>query len=173
MRAGLLSRNIATVEAALPELTREERQIQTQATVDTHFHDANAAFAATAARRYTPPSAAGGSSSSGGARPALASRPQFVSPPSGDIRCHYCQEPGHIQPHCRTRNLYTYCKRTGHIILDCPRLKNLHPRTNGATGYHGSSGPSFAVQPTHVAAASVVPTRLSPESLDTLLQQAL
>ncbi|CAL1354944.1 unnamed protein product [Linum trigynum] len=175
IRATLLSRNIATLEATLPELQREERRLTTQAQVDSHLHDANAAFAASPARRGSshPPPGVGTRPSSGSSTPA--SRPQFVSP-TGDVRCHYCQEPGHIQPHCRVRNLCTYCKRTGHIILDCPRLKNRPPRPSGSTGHAyvaAPGGPVTRPPPQATPAPPAVIPGVSSETLDAALAQAL
>ncbi|CAN0903470.1 hypothetical protein LINGRAHAP2_LOCUS22578, partial [Linum grandiflorum] len=60
------------------------------------------------------------------------SRPPFGSPTSFIIRCHYCQELGHIQPHCKQHNLCTYYKRSGYIILDCSKLKNRLSQSNVA-----------------------------------------
>ncbi|PIN07957.1 hypothetical protein CDL12_19469 [Handroanthus impetiginosus] len=60
----------------------------------------------------------------------LASRSNstFAGKPS-QLQCFQCKEYGHIAAHCRKRNIYNYCKKPGHIILDCPKCPNRRPPT--------------------------------------------
>ncbi|CAN0899653.1 Retrovirus-related Pol polyprotein from transposon RE1 [Linum grandiflorum] len=163
VRAAILNRKITSLEAALAELSREEKRLTTQAQVDITLHENNSVFAVSG-----PGNNNGGYM--GGARSsnALHSRPQFSSSTSDSICCHFCQELGHIQPHCRKRNLCSYCKRSGHIILDCPKLKN---RPQRPTHTPQTSSATFAVQAsTPVTSSSIT---LTAEQLDAFFQQAL
>ncbi|CAN0861310.1 hypothetical protein LINGRAHAP2_LOCUS8167 [Linum grandiflorum] len=161
VRAALINRNVTTLETAIADLTREEKHLATQAQVDNHLHESNFAFAA---QSFPRRNCSARSSSS------AASRPQFGSSTSSTIRSHHCQELGHIQPHCRQQNLCTYCKKTGHIILDCPKLKNCPQRTGAVSG-----AATFVVQPHSSAGVtpSSIGTGFTTEQLDALIQQAL
>ncbi|CAN0919434.1 Retrovirus-related Pol polyprotein from transposon RE1 [Linum grandiflorum] len=132
VRAAILNRKITTLEDALAELSRKEKRLATQAQVDI----------VSELRRTNSHIGSGGGNNTGGSRQGHTqeSRPQFGGSSSGTIRCHYCQEIGHTQPHCKTRNLCTYCKRSGHIILDCPKLKNRPHQARPAVG------PTYGVQ---------------------------
>ncbi|CAN0886579.1 Retrovirus-related Pol polyprotein from transposon RE1 [Linum grandiflorum] len=94
VRAAILNRKITTLEAALAELSREEKRLATQAHVDNNLHDTHSAFSVVSEPRRT--------NSHIGSGHTQESRPQFGGSSSGTIRCHYCQEIGHIQPHCKT-----------------------------------------------------------------------
>ncbi|CAL1401383.1 unnamed protein product [Linum trigynum] len=88
----LLSQNITTVEASLPELQREERRLSTQAQVDSQLHDTNAAFAASSSYRRSaaPPSGSGGRVAPPPQSAPSTLRSQFASSSTGDVQCHYC-----------------------------------------------------------------------------------
>ncbi|CAN1128598.1 hypothetical protein LINPERPRIM_LOCUS22438 [Linum perenne] len=92
----------------LGEFIRAETRFLTQAQLD--GQSAGSAFTTSKPRpRFVPQSAKSGSSSSG-----------------GPIKCHFCHEIGHPQSLSRKRNICSYCKKDGHIIVDCraPGRKN-------------------------------------------------
>ncbi|CAL1389633.1 unnamed protein product [Linum trigynum] len=84
VRASLLHRNVATLDAVFGELVREETHLKSQASLDHLGHGSESVFAV---GKYA------------------SSRPQFHQGTSGEVRCHYCQEPGHIQPVSQTKFL--------------------------------------------------------------------
>ncbi|CAN0913361.1 hypothetical protein LINGRAHAP2_LOCUS27887, partial [Linum grandiflorum] len=43
---------------------------------------------------------------------------------SSEAYCCHCSEKGHTTSHCKKRNFCNCCKTPGHIILDCPTLRN-------------------------------------------------
>ncbi|CAL1381068.1 unnamed protein product [Linum trigynum] len=115
IRASLLHRQVATIEEALGELTREETRLRSQSLLD-NSAPGDSVFAV----------GRGGSE-----------KPQFQQGDTSTLTCHFCQEGGHIQPHCKRRNICIYCKRSGHIILEC---KSLARRSK--TGSSSSAGGS-------------------------------
>ncbi|CAL1377985.1 unnamed protein product [Linum trigynum] len=108
IRASLLHRGISTIEAVLPELLREETRLKSQAKLDIHASDSHSAFAVNPGR------------------------PQFARTPSGEIICHFCKEPGHIQFHYKKRSTCNYCKLEGHLIANCPTLARRGRQRHGA-----------------------------------------
>ncbi|CAN0827320.1 Retrovirus-related Pol polyprotein from transposon RE1 [Linum grandiflorum] len=98
IRAFLLYRNITDIGEVIGELIREETRLRSQAQIDIHSTAPGSAFAV------------------------QPSKPQFHRTPSGEIIFHFCKEPGHIQIHCKKRNICNYCKKPGHMIGDCPIL---------------------------------------------------
>ncbi|CAN0871619.1 hypothetical protein LINGRAHAP2_LOCUS9894 [Linum grandiflorum] len=67
----------------------------------------------------------------------------------GDSRCHHCNETCHFRNHCRKRNFCTYCKKIGHIILDCARAKGRRSSSAGGSDRSGGGTATFR----HVFAA--------------------
>ncbi|CAL1412051.1 unnamed protein product [Linum trigynum] len=100
IRASLIHRGITDLDSVVIELIREETRLKSQSHIDHPIADS--AFVV--------------------GRSSLSSRPQFSAPPSGDLICHHCHESGHVQIHCKKRNYFNYCKKTGHIVLKCPPL---------------------------------------------------
>ncbi|CAN0838160.1 hypothetical protein LINGRAHAP2_LOCUS2010 [Linum grandiflorum] len=119
VRSRLISDANMDINTILGELIRAETQFQTQAQLDGQTIS-NSAFAAGVAAQFsskgsfnlTSPSATTQANNSGNT--------------SGSIKCHFFQELGHPQSLCRKRNICSYCKRSGHIIVDCraPGRKN-------------------------------------------------
>ncbi|CAN0830328.1 hypothetical protein LINGRAHAP2_LOCUS1364, partial [Linum grandiflorum] len=90
----------------------------------------------------------------------------------GEIICHFCKEPGHIQLHCKKRNTCNYCKKSGHLIGDCPILAKRGRKSNGLL----SSPVVGGAYATTVAPASIAPPTSSLFSQDDIrrfVQEAL
>ncbi|CAN0862518.1 Retrovirus-related Pol polyprotein from transposon TNT 1-94 [Linum grandiflorum] len=132
IRASILHREVTTIEKVLPELLREETRLHSQNKLDIHTTDSAAVGAAFAVQP---------------------SRPQFHRTPTGEIICHFCKEPGHIQLHCKKRNTCNYCKKSGHLIGDCPILAK-HGRKPSGSSSSPVAGGAYA---TMIAPAPVTP----------------
>ena len=118
VRAAILNSKVDTLEAALAELSWWEKRLATQEQVDSTLHNNNTTFLVSQAYRQPTSSPASGHSGIGyqgsshsGFGHNHEARAQFNNSSSGMIPCHFCQELKHIQPHRKTRNLCTYCKR--------------------------------------------------------------
>ncbi|CAN0871895.1 Retrovirus-related Pol polyprotein from transposon TNT 1-94 [Linum grandiflorum] len=161
IRASLLHRNIASLDAAIGELVREEIRLRSQARLDNQQILSAGSDSAFAVGR------------------ASNSRPQFH-------RGHFCNEVGHIQPHCKKRNLCSYCKQSGHIVLECKILAKRNSRASGTTTSRANlptQGSSYAVEPVVSTVAGSMPSssgltsadvrRLIAEALQEVLPSAL
>ncbi|CAN0906247.1 hypothetical protein LINGRAHAP2_LOCUS24142 [Linum grandiflorum] len=133
IRASLLHRNVASIDTTLGELVREEIRLRSQARIDNpHLPSGSASVFAV--------------NKSGG------HRPQFQCGNTSHLTCHFCNEVGHIQPHCKKWNVCSYCMQSGHIVFDCKILAKRNSRSGGVSSTRGSSsvpsslGSSYAVE---------------------------
>ncbi|CAN1245557.1 Retrovirus-related Pol polyprotein from transposon RE1 [Linum grandiflorum] len=144
VRATLVSNNVANMEQILGELVRAETRFSTQAQIDSPTQG-SLAFAAqrnTFTNRRTTTLAA-------------------PSNNLADAYCRHCSIKGHSTSHCRKRNFCNYCKTPGHIILDCPILKNRPAKQVGRGAFSVNPAPSTESAP------------LTANSIEALVQSAL
>ncbi|CAL1358977.1 unnamed protein product [Linum trigynum] len=157
IRASLIHRNITQIDDVVAELMREETRLKSQAQIDNSGFES--AFAV--------------------GRPPAASRPQFGSPATTEIICHFCREPGHIQIHCKKKNFCNYCKRSGHIVLECPTLSRRGKlRPASSTGSSSSARTAYPVtlgggEGSSTAAGGSSGASLTPDQIRRLVQDAL
>ncbi|CAI0429968.1 unnamed protein product [Linum tenue] len=116
VRSQLIKKDELKIDGLLGSLIREETRLRTQTQLDMRPGEGEAVFAA-----ITADSGAG----SGTSEVLAVNRPQFQQrrTPSTELKCNHCHVVGHLQKHCRQRNICNYCKAEGHIILECPVLK--------------------------------------------------
>ncbi|CAN1129053.1 hypothetical protein LINPERHAP2_LOCUS5009, partial [Linum perenne] len=160
VRSQAIANNTTDIEDILGDLVRVETRLNTQAQLDGIGSSAN------------------GVANSGNVF-VTGRRPQFYShsgrnntnrntPASSnnEMKCRHCHIVGHSVAHCRQRNVCNYCRNSGHIILECPILKNKSPRP-GRPVYTAQSSTvdSFS------DSASVVSD--SSSSIDSLVKAAL
>ncbi|CAL1378920.1 unnamed protein product [Linum trigynum] len=126
-RSTLLNRDDLRFEGLLSHLVREEIRIRTQANIDVRPSAGETIFAV-----------AGQESAYSVNRPSFNNKPM-----SNDIECHFCHERGHPKKHCRQWNVCVYCKRAGHIILECRTRQRNEARAAGG-GLDSSSRPERA-----------------------------
>ncbi|CAN0846262.1 hypothetical protein LINGRAHAP2_LOCUS4369, partial [Linum grandiflorum] len=76
--------------------------------------------------------------------------------------------PGHLQNNCKKRNFCNYCKKTGHIILECTSIppKGNGGRRNSRTVYAATDG--FGPAATSQSTAGV-----SQSQINTMVQLAI
>ncbi|CAN0891971.1 hypothetical protein LINGRAHAP2_LOCUS17273 [Linum grandiflorum] len=133
-RSQLISSNTSDVDKILGDLVWAETRMKTQAKLDGSIVEGGSIFAA-----YR------GSST----RPQFSASQQFnsvnQSTPNGegDSRYHHCNETGHFRNHCRKTNFCTYCKKIGHIILDCARAKGRRSSSVGGSNCSGGGTANF------------------------------
>ncbi|CAN0886875.1 Retrovirus-related Pol polyprotein from transposon TNT 1-94 [Linum grandiflorum] len=126
VRASLLRRGVTKLDEALSELIREETRLKSQAQLDRRQTSSESAFAVGRSGHQ---------------------RPQFQRGSTSHLTCHFFHELGHIQPHCKKKNVCIYCKQSGHIVLECKILaKKSHtsPASNRSTST--TQGVGFAVE---------------------------
>ncbi|CAL1376492.1 unnamed protein product [Linum trigynum] len=168
IRASLLHRNVTELDEILAELYREEIRLKSQAQVDAgsaRSLENSSVFAATSFRPHFQSSSSQMGASGHG-------------PPGGQgtapVRfCHYCRDPGHIQPFCRKRNWCNFCRQAGHILSECPkRGRRSHPRSAGPSSAPAAyAATEVCTAPTPGAFSSV--TGVSKEELTKLIHSAL
>ncbi|CAN1235607.1 hypothetical protein LINPERPRIM_LOCUS4554 [Linum perenne] len=123
VRSRLISDNKMDMDDILGELLRAETRFVTQAQLD--GTPTNSAFAVGRPKpRFVPQSATSSQGSN-----------------TKSIKCNFCQEIGHPQSLCRQRNICSYCKKSGHIIVDCraPGRKNFGNTRPSGTSYATSA----------------------------------
>ncbi|CAN1216396.1 Retrovirus-related Pol polyprotein from transposon RE1 [Linum perenne] len=170
VRSQLLSQNTTDISTIVAELVRAETRFQTQTKLDNLSGSANMG-SAFAAGKYRPRF-----SSNQHQQSFIGSSSNSSSVGSGknmgDIRCHHCQELGHYVSHCLKRNICTYCKKPGHLILECRlRTKNnaRSGRGNAGSGYSvtdSASGPSSISD-----VGSIAPPAESPSVAEVSVQE--
>ncbi|CAN1745863.1 hypothetical protein LINPERHAP1_LOCUS2592 [Linum perenne] len=74
--------------------------------------------------------------------------------------------------HCRKRNLCNYCKKPGHIILDCRLRKSRHGDRAPYDGSPADRGQSSGNR-SGAAYSSTMSETPNPTSIDQLVQEAL
>ncbi|CAL1368565.1 unnamed protein product [Linum trigynum] len=116
-RSTLLNKDDLRFEGLLSHLVREEIRIRTQANIDGRPGDGETALAlASQELAYS------------------VNRPSFHNKPiSNEYECHFCHERGHPKKHCRQWNVCVYCKRAGHIILECRTRQRNEARDAGGS----------------------------------------
>ncbi|CAL1380274.1 unnamed protein product [Linum trigynum] len=159
--ASILHRNITNLDTILAELYREETRLKSQAQVDSQSLGSVEGSAAFATSSY---------------RPQFQSGSDGQGPPAARI-CHYCREPGHIQPFCKKCNWCNYCKKVGHILSDCRQRAR---RQSGSSRPSGPPppAPAFATAervapPAGGVAGSSSTAGVSKADLTKLLHEAL
>ncbi|CAN1239948.1 Retrovirus-related Pol polyprotein from transposon TNT 1-94, partial [Linum grandiflorum] len=167
-RSQLISANTTKVDTILGDLVRAETRLKTQAKLDGNSVEGSV-FAATyrgsgGRPQFTFPSQVNSSSNS-----------QVVVPSSGksESRCHHCNEPGHFRNHCRNRNFCTYCKKSGHIILDCSRASGRRGANVGGSDRSSISRPTFYAQSFTAESPSAASDDRITQLVQAALQQAL
>ncbi|CAN1245741.1 Retrovirus-related Pol polyprotein from transposon TNT 1-94 [Linum grandiflorum] len=167
-RSQLISANTTKVDTILGDLVRAETRLKTQAKLDGNSVEGSV-FAATyrgsgGRPQFTFPSQVNSSSNS-----------QVVVPSSGksESRCHHCNEPGHFRNHCRNRNFCTYCKKSGHIILDCSRASGRRGANVGGSDRSSISRPTFSAQSSTAESPSAASDDRITQLVQAALQQAL
>ncbi|KAF2292446.1 hypothetical protein GH714_022891 [Hevea brasiliensis] len=117
IRANIVNRGITNFDSVLGELLREETRLRTQANLDAKTNNVDTIFFASRSR---PPM-------------------KKMTGENGIVQCRFCGEMGHIQSHCKKRNVCNYCKKKGHVILKCHLLqRNKHNQATLLT----SNGPT-------------------------------
>ncbi|KAF2283065.1 hypothetical protein GH714_043724 [Hevea brasiliensis] len=105
IRATIVNHGITDFDLVLGELLREETQVQTQANLDAKTNNVDTIFFASRSR---PPM-------------------KKMIGENGTVQCRFCGEMWHTQSHCKKRNVCNYCKKKGHMILECHLLqRNKH-----------------------------------------------
>ncbi|CAL1381515.1 unnamed protein product [Linum trigynum] len=145
VHASLLHLNMDTMEEVLATLLREDTRLRSQSKLNVHASDNATTFAV-----------------QGG-------QPQFHRTAKGEIICHYCKEPGHIQFHCKKRNSCNYCKQDGHLIGECPTLA----RRGQGRGNSSRGGPQLVETTYAMEAASPSLPSLIPDDVCRMVQEAL
>ncbi|CAL1351945.1 unnamed protein product [Linum trigynum] len=114
VRSTLLNQADLKFDGMLGVLIREETRMRTQAQLDVRPGAGETIFAASQGSAYA------------------ADRLQFQRrTPVSELECHHCHERGHLKKHCRGWNFCVYCKRTGHIVLDCRTRQRHEARVTG------------------------------------------
>ncbi|CAL1359551.1 unnamed protein product [Linum trigynum] len=166
VRSTLINQDEITMDGVLGKLLREETRIHTQAKLNTRPGEGDVVYAA--------PSGSYGLERSGDHAFAVGC-PHFQQRvPMSELECHHCHVKGHLQKHCRQRNICVYCKKPGHIVLDCPSLQNRSRSSAGARSippHAGSSSlPAFVAQQSQPSSNGFV---ISPEAVEDLVNAAL
>ena len=62
------------------------------------------------------------------------------------MQCFECKEFGHIASHCKKRNYYVYCNKSGHIVTECRELqqKGSNRKKNNHHAYRAAMTSSFS-----------------------------
>ncbi|CAL1406788.1 unnamed protein product [Linum trigynum] len=143
VRSSLINQDEIVMDGVLAKLLQEETRLRAQSKLAARPGDGDTVFAAIAG------SSAIAQQGSSAAPVFAASRPQFQNRvPVSELECHHCHMKGHLQKHCRQRNICVYCKKPGHLVLDCPSLQNRRrssPRTRPVAA-GGSSNQAYAAQ---------------------------
>ncbi|CAL1404258.1 unnamed protein product [Linum trigynum] len=139
IRSTLLNREDLKFDGVLGHLVREETRLRTQAQLDVRPGEGETVFAAAADHSQSIAAAV--------------QRPQFQRRvPATELECHHCHERGHLQKHCRRKNFCVYCKRNGHIVLDCRSAQRAAARSASAgtsadrSAHAPADRPAYAVQ---------------------------
>ncbi|CAN1291611.1 Retrovirus-related Pol polyprotein from transposon RE1 [Linum perenne] len=159
IRAQAINNNVVDIDEILGDLIRTETRLTTQAKLDRNpLHDNSDGANVFAAGRGRPHFTTGRSPNYG----------RLQAANTGDIKCRHCEEIGHVQAHCKKRNICVYCKRNGHIISECRTLQN-----KSSSGSRPMGTSSFLVAGNESSSTSEVGNSPSPATLDTLVQEAL
>ncbi|CAL1362537.1 unnamed protein product [Linum trigynum] len=127
VRTTLLNQAELQFDGMLGVLVREETRLRTQAQLDVRPGAGEAVFSASQSTAYA------------------ADRLQFQRrTPIAELECHHCHERGHLKKHCRGWNFCVYCKRTGHIVLDCRTRQRHEARAQGGMTSAPSQRPAPA-----------------------------
>ncbi|CAN1342642.1 Retrovirus-related Pol polyprotein from transposon TNT 1-94 [Linum perenne] len=141
VRSRLIADGTMDIETVLAELIRAETRFQTQAILDQALPSTNGSAFATGRQR--PQFFSKGNSMNPSSHVSGSTNPQ-----SGGMKCHFCGELGHPQTLCRKRNICSYCKKPGHIIVDC--------RAKGRRNFGNNQGAtSYATTPMFTSSNSV------------------
>ncbi|CAI0627052.1 unnamed protein product [Linum tenue] len=163
VRSSLINQDEIVMDGVLGKLLREESRLRAQSKLAARPGEGEVVFAAAAPGSSAVPQ------QGSPAQAFAATRPQFQNRvPVSELECHHCHVKGHLQKHCRQRNMCVYCKKPGHIVLECPSLQNRRRSRPDAAG--GPSNPAFAAQPAPSMAGQPV---LTTEAVEGLVQAAL
>ncbi|CAL1404388.1 unnamed protein product [Linum trigynum] len=151
IRSSIIHRGELKMDGILGELIREETRLRTQARLDLRPGEGDSVLAAAAVPN---------------ASAYAVGRPQFQRRvPVSELQCHHCQEKGHLQKHCRRRNICVYCKKNNHIILDCRLFQKHHGKAPDSAP---PPRPAYAIPQAEVVGSSV-----SAASIEQLVNAAL
>ncbi|KAG5610837.1 hypothetical protein H5410_022118 [Solanum commersonii] len=78
-------------------------------------------------------------------------------------QCFECKEYSHIASHCKKRNICNYCKKPGHIILECNQCPNTRQTKHKA--YQASEA--------NVSQADITSSSLDPKALQKVIQDSV
>ncbi|CAN0870467.1 Retrovirus-related Pol polyprotein from transposon TNT 1-94 [Linum grandiflorum] len=131
VRSRIIASGDMDMDNILGELIRAETRFVTQA----HLDGQSAISSAFATNRHRPqfyPS----NGSSGQQHVAANNSGGLSQSGNSQVKCHFCQEVGHPQALCRKRNICAYCKKPGHIIVECKaRGRKNFGNSRGSTSY--------------------------------------
>ncbi|CAN0875498.1 Retrovirus-related Pol polyprotein from transposon RE1 [Linum grandiflorum] len=170
VRSRLIAVGDMDINSILGELIRAETRFATQAQLDGHI-PSGSAFAAGGSRPHFFSKGGTYGTQSGSKNTAGNSADNSSSSTHSQVKCHFCQELGHPQALCRKRNICSYCKKPGHIILDC----KARGRRNFGSGRTSYATQGDVISPIVTVAANNSPniTQLIQSELARALPQAL